>query len=169
MPMGKSRGRGCLEAVVIAALLLLGTCQVIRYSEQSDIRAHLPAALGTTHFVAFDVCDRMFGGYSYIIAIPPEVSQRVLAEGPDFLKFSHYAPSAGKAKWEPTELYAGRGDGTDDSGLPGLLCLRKRTHYKGERLIEHIFRKGGYIARGGRESVIIIPSLNIVIGGFDPR
>ncbi|WP_073974324.1 hypothetical protein [Erythrobacter donghaensis] len=152
----------------MGVLLSLGTCQAIRYSEQSAIRARLPAELGNTSFVAFDVCDRLFGGYSYIIAIPPEVSLRVQAQGPEFLEYTHHAPSHGKAKWEPTERYAWRRDGSD-SGLPGLLCLNRRPRYNGERLIDHIFRKGSYIAHGGRESVIIIPSLNIVIGGFDPR
>ncbi len=38
-----------------------------------------------------------------------------------------------------------------------------------ERLIDHAFREGGYVATDGRYSLMIIPSLNIVLGGFEPR
>ncbi len=159
---------GCARLLVIGLLLSLGTCQAVRYFEQSAIRARLPAEFGDSGFETFDVCDRISGGYSYIIAIPPDLSQRVQTQGPDFLQYTHYESSPEQTKWEPTERYASRRDGSD-SGLPGLLCLNARPRYNGERLIDHIFRNGSYIAHRGREALIIIPSLNIAIGGFDPR
>ncbi len=159
--------KGCLLAPLTLVLLCVATCQGVRYSEESRIRERLPVELQGGSFVFYDACDRIFGGYSYAITIAPDVAERIVSQGPDFLEYTHVARPYRKALWEPTQLYEGLAEGKDP-GMAGLFCFRQYK-FEGEHLIDHIYRDGSYVTIDGRESLIILPSLGVAIGGFDPR
>ncbi len=159
--------KGCLTLAVLFALLIFGGCQIVRYNEKSDIADNLPKQLEVNKLIQYDVCDRVFGGYSYIASIPENVSKRMVSEETPFLAGTKANSefSLKKTNWIPSDTLQ-----WDYDGPPvGLFCLQSWT-FKGKKISQEIYREGGLFGRfGARGAVYVIPSLNIVVGGFDPR
>lgn len=155
--------------VMLLALLVLGTCGTLEYRARSSILAEIPQQLEAGHFLAFKQCDWLMGGEYWVVEISPEAAHRLQTEGRSFLTPStqgeHSAQSA--PEWEPSETTGWDWDG----GSPGLSCMGSRGDFDvhGQDLLQHLYRKGGYYRRAGRSAVYIVPSLNVVVGGSDPR
>ena len=159
--------KGCLVLAILLPLLFFGGCQIVRSTEKSDIVDDLPKQLKVSELNQYDVCSRVFGGYSYIASIPEKVSKRIILEKTSFLAGAKANSefSVTTTNWIPSETLE-----WDYDGPPiGLLCLRTWTH-DGKKLSQEIFKEGGFYGSfGGRGAVYVVPSLDIVVGGFDPR
>lgn len=161
-----SVARGCMGCLVLALLLLLGSCLAIEVRDRQKLRANLPPQLEPSFIVSLNVCSRVFGGYSYVLHISPDAVENLRRRGSGWLA---------QPKGRPVELdkvtpwRSSVGWLWGDGPPPGLQCLRE-WKVGGQRISQHIFRKGGYYrSYHHRQGDYIIPSLGIVVGGFDPR
>ncbi|MCV0383740.1 MAG: hypothetical protein K5799_09820 [Erythrobacter sp.] len=156
-----------MSSLALGLVLLLGGCLFIEVKERQSLRASLPPQLEPSYIVNVDMCSRTFGGYSYVVSISPDAVDQLGREGTTWLaQVESYPPDGGKAApWRSTE-----GMVWDYDGPPaGLLCLRQ-WNVGDQQIKDHIYRKGSYVrSYHRRQADYIIPSLGIVVGGFDPR
>lgn len=139
--------------VVGVAVLSMGSCQLQLVREKQAIRANLPLPYQDGHFVQFDVCDRLFGGGSYIFQLSPKAAQRL----------RHNAMRNGSPSGSSRELWSREGPPA------GLLCLNIDSAEQ-KRLRYHANRLGSWSRQtASRTFDYFIPSLGIVVGGSDPR
>jgi hypothetical protein len=159
--------QGCLGCFALGLVLLLGGCLFIEVKERQSLRADLPPQLEPSFIVHVDMCSRLFGGYTYVVRISPDAVEKLGRQGPAWLaQPKSYPIEPGKvAPWQSSEGLKWSGDGPP----PGLQCLRE-WKVGGQRISQHIFRRGGYYrSYHRRQGDYIIPSLGVVVGGFDPR
>lgn len=158
--------KGCMASILLIICLLLGTCAFDRLRGEMAIRAGLPPQLEPSFFVDSDICDPLFGGYSYVVRISPEAVAALRRQGAPWL--AQPAGSIDRDKAAP--WLTSEGMRWDYDGPPrGLQCLGE-WNIDGQPIREHIYRKGGYNrSYHGRQADYIIPSLGVVVGGFDPR
>ena len=157
----------CIGFVLLLALFAVAGCQLMRSNEKSKVVADLPAVLEASNIQTLDVCNRLFGGYSFVAEIPNKVSKRIEAEGLQF--FEGVSPSRRYALKE--EKHSWRiGAGINGDGPPrGLLCLENYHLTKNGRrrsVINATSFVGEFSSRG---AIYVTPDLGIVVGGFDPR
>lgn len=145
---------GWLTIIVVgAAVLGVGSCQLQRVREKQAIRAKLPLPYQDGHFTRFDVCDRLFGGGSYIFQLSPKAAQHLL----------HDAMRNGSPSGSSGELWSREGPPA------GLLCLNIDSAEQ-KRLRYHANRLGSWSRQtASRTFDYFIPTLGIVVGGSDPR
>ena len=165
-PVGFRLVKGCLTSLGLIILLLLGSCAFDRIHGQLSLRADLPPQLEPSFFVDTDVCDPLFGGYSYVVRISPEAVSALREEGKGWL--AQPIGSIDRDKAAPWR--SAQGMKWDYDGPPqGLQCLDE-WKIDGQPIREHIYRKGSYYrSYHRRQADYIIPSLGVVVGGFDPR
>lgn len=158
---------GCLVSLAAILVLLLGGCLFVRISEAQSVRADLPPQLEASYFIDIDACSRLFGGYSYIARISPDAARDLGREGQGWLaQPAGYPIDDGKAApWRSAEGFEWDYDGPPS----GLQCLRE-WEVDGRKIKDHIYRKGSYYrSYHRRQADYVIPSLGVVVGGFDPR
>lgn len=158
--------RGCLTSLGLIILLLLGSCAFDRLRGEMSIRADLPPQLEPSLFVDSDICSTLFGGYSYMVRISPDAVRELRRQGPGWLAQPAGSIDRDKAApWLPVEGMKWN----YESAPRGLQCLDEWM-IDGQRIPEHIYRKGGYYrSYHRRQADYVIPSLGVVVGGFDPR
>ena len=159
--------QGCLGCFVVGSILLLGSCVFIEVTGRQTLRVELPPQLEPSLFVNVDMCDRIFGGYSYIVHISPDAVDRLGRQGPAWLAQpkDHPIEKGKAAPWQSTQGMKWSYDGPP----AGLQCLRE-WKVGVQHIRDHIYRKGSYFrSYHRRQADYIIPSLGLVVGGFDPR
>jgi hypothetical protein len=141
--------RGCVVLLIGVALLGLASCQIVRYGEMTSRGNALPYHPGYFDFVSWEVCDRLFGGGSYLARIPLGFvfnHQKMKLEG-----FKLETP-----KW------------SSEGAQSGLMCMSSQS-VDGVRLPYEAFGRPMYVRYQGRSADYIVPSLKIGFGGSDPR
>lgn len=135
---------------VAASLALVGSCHWQRATEQEGFRRSLPPEYRDGQFIKYDVCDRLFGGGSYIFKLSQSASDRLRNDEKD----CKLASLGRKTKW-------------NYDGMTGLMCLRDISDYD---LVEYFNNSSAYAHHlGVRHVDYFIPSAGIVVGGVDPR
>jgi len=150
--------------ISLIPLLLIVACEGIRFRDREALRPRFPPQVQASSFISFDICSRFFGGYSYVVRISPQAVSNLRQAGQlksmrpaDLQKETSIWMSAEDRKW------------SYDGGPPGLSCLR-HMEVDGQRIDQHIFRKGSfYRSEHPRQGDYIVPSLGVMVGGFDPR
>lgn len=162
---------GCLGIstlfVVAIALLLTGLLQYFDHKDKAAIAKDLPRQFKVVKIQSLDVCSRVFGGYSFVAEIPESVSGKIKREGLAF--FQNADPSKdiqGDYEWKSASALPPR----DEFPRIGLLCLNEENGAK-YRIFNRFepVSQSYYVTVHPRGALYVIPRLNVVIGGFDPR
>jgi hypothetical protein len=164
-PGGASRG--CLSLFGLIFTLLLSGCLVSEVRDRQMLRSELPPQLEPSFFVHLRRCSRVFGGYSYVVRISPEAAARLERTGPAWLaQADDYAvKQGGLPGWRPMRPVSK----SAEFPPPGLQCSGN-WQMKGQRIDDELYRQGNYFrSYHPRQGDYIIPSLGVVVGGFDPR
>jgi hypothetical protein len=132
------------------SLMTVGSCHWIRASEEERFRQSLPPEYREGRFIKYEICDRLFGGTSYIFKLSPRASDRLRSAQ----KSGRIELLGHKAKW-------------NFDGVRGLMCLRDTGDYN----LPKYFDNSDTYARqtGPRHVDYFIPLEGIIVGGSDPR
>lgn len=151
--------------LLVMTMLVTGGCTINALRENFRVRAAIPPALEPSLYVSVQVCDRLMGGHSYMARVSPAALTRLNRDGPGFLSYG-VRDRTFRPPWQRIT-----GMKWDANGAPaGLACLRKWT-VDGKPLHKHLFCRDGYMRAGSslRQADYIVPSLGIIVGGFNPR
>ena len=162
---------GCLGVgllfIAVVGLLILGGSLYLDQKDKAAIANDLPNKLRVVKVQSLDVCSRVFGGYSFVATIPISVSKQIKKQGLVF--FRDAAPSKdiqGDYEWKSGSALPP----PDEFAPKGLGCLSEENEKKYRNFDRFEARNQSYfVVLHPRAALYVIPRLNVLIGGFDPR